>query len=223
MQYWTELSSDTVETVVEKILQSSREESFSPFDFWSEWLDVAAKNCALHDSLLKVANSLKKHHVRDVDGKRLWEDTPGLPMALRERFEVYDDLDKPREYTNINAFLARCAAENVTDTRMFGVIHFRGLLEEENSKEGTDVRVKGLQSWLDFAGPELYNKGVQHLDSNPLCRPGKKWSKSGGVSKDRWMFWIAQLRDLSHEQSESAVAIDYLIKSMEEIMIHNKP
>lgn len=218
MSYWKELSSDSIESVVEKVVASSKDESFDAFQFWCEWLDQAAKNNVQQDNLLKLAKSLKTRHVRDVNGKNLWADTPGLPMALRERFEVHVDLDKPREYSNINTFYARCAAEGVAETSMFGVILFRELLEEEGAHEDTELCVKGLQLWLNSAGAHLYNHGEPHLESNPLCRAGKKWTKSGGISKDRWMFWIAQLRDLGHEHAGASVAIDYLIKSMEEVM-----
>ncbi|WFD24804.1 hypothetical protein MEQU1_003509 [Malassezia equina] len=191
----TQVQSQPVSTLVDGIVDRSRDEQFVPFHFWSEWLRCAAASRDVHDKLLAIAQALQSHHVRTIEGQSLWNDLPRLPWAIREAMDTLADVHNPTSFVNIHTFFARCAADGLVDTAMWAAVLFRELLEEDHVQQ-KEVYLAAMDAWMQYAGAVLYNKGQPHHSSSPICRAGARWKGPDGFSTERLAFWNERLDEL---------------------------
>ena len=114
---------------------------------------------------------------------------------------VHGDAEQGALFVNTSAMFARCAAASLGNPLVFAVIRFRELLEDDMADHAA-TQLAALRAWLCFAGELLYTAGVPHLQDSVLTRGGKAWQGERGVSKERWLFWLEQLKRFHLAPSE---------------------
>lgn len=125
-----------------------------------------------------------------------------------------------RDYTRMNAFLARVSHLPQRDLELHAIWAMREALEEPLEPAELHLNVPGAAVWIYYAGNWIFSCQKSWEPGFPIGDPavgGSLWEGSRGFSRGRWDLWRQRFRWIAENSEVQQETRDYAWKAAEEM------
>ncbi|KIK59106.1 hypothetical protein GYMLUDRAFT_44857 [Collybiopsis luxurians FD-317 M1] len=180
----------------------------------------------IQHKLVSLLSAIKQMDSLETANDGYWGSLRPLGMTVRELWNTAapESLDENiiKEWTSLNAFVARLTMENVLSFDVYGIWAMRYALEDDTfsdretatgkvregelNPEEVEKYLPAAAVWIIYAGGSIWELSKDGaLGDSRAARGGPSWDRGVGYSVSRWGFWkdrfghFGEREDLSRE------------------------
>lgn len=178
---------------------------------------IPYRNTESHSKLIELLKTIKKHpEPEPAREEPIYSSLSGFSMASREAYNDSPESESGvstaeiNAWANLNYFLARVTAAEISDMSLYAIFMMREALEQKSedvSPSHYDAHVPAAAMWVFGLDRKLYEREEDMSPKTPNqgnpARGGALWTGGSEFSKARWTFWKKRFGEVSEDNEVS--------------------